>query len=521
MPLRRSVHWLRPPPHRVEIPAEWARWDTPAHPSVPIAARPAIDALTLSAVAIAVIVCGGFAVLGAWHATRRTTDAEDFHVAGGSAGTALTATSLVALLAGTWVLFSPGEMASYTGIATLIGYALGMAAVPLTFAFLGPVLRRRYPHAPSVGLMARTRWGLPAQGMVSVLALVYMAIYLAAELTAIAGAFRVVAGVAPWLTATLVAVATLSYAAWGGLRTTLFTDAVQFWFILPLLALAAAGTIQAYGGWETLQRPLADGPLMQLTARAGVESGVYLIVAILAANLFDQSVWQRVHAGRVDATVRRGFLLAAVIIVPVILIAGWFGLWYAGLGMPADGASTALFSVIAGRTPNWVALVVLALALVLVMSTLGSLANGIAAIVANDLTGLRPGSDARRRLAAGRWATVAVAAFAIPVAVLQPSVTYVFLIADLLCATAVVPVFLGLLGLRLSLPGLFAAVGAGAFAGIPTFTGSDFATPFVDVRAWLFLPADANAMLVSFALALSASGIVALVAAVVRPPRGA
>ena len=491
----------------------------PSRPFAGIRPEAFVETLTISAVIIAVIICGGFAALGAWHARRRPSDAENFHVAGGSTGTLLTATSLVALLAGTWVLFSPGEMTAYTGIATLIGYAIGMAAVPLTFAFLGPALRAKYPQAPSVGLMARARWGVSAQGMVSVLTLVYMAVYLAAELTAIAGAFRVVAGVDPWLTATLVAAATLSYAAWGGLRTTVFTDGVQFWFILPLLILAALGTIAAVGGWDVLQRPLADGPLMNLTSRAGVESGVYLIVAILAANLFDQSVWQRVHASRDTTTIRNGFLLAALGIVPVILIAGWFGLWYMGLGLPVEGASTALFSVIAGRTPSWVALVVLALALVLVMSTLGSLANGMAAIVANDLTGQRPVSDPQRRLKIGRWATVAVAAFAIPIAAFQPSVTYVFLVADLLCATAVVPVFLGLLGLRLSLPGLFAAVGAGALAGIPTFTRPDFFTPFVDVRPWLGLPTDTNAMLVSFALAFAASGIVALVATAVLPQR--
>lgn len=478
-----------------------------------------MESLTGPATAIAIIICGGFAALGAWHARQRTGDAHDFHVASGTVGTALTATSLVALLAGTWVLFSPGEMTAYTGIATLIGYALGMAAVPLTFAFLGPVLRARYTQAPSVGLMARSRWGVQAQGMVSVLALVYMAIYLAAELTAIAGAFQVVAGVKPWLTATVVAAATLSYAAWGGLRTTLFTDGVQFWFILPLLLLAAFATVTAVGGWDVLQRPLSESPLMSLTSRAGVETGVYLIVAILAANLFDQSIWQRVHAARDAATVRRGFLFAALGIFPVILIAGWFGLWYMGLGLPVEGAPTALFSVIAGRTPSWVALVVLALALVLVMSTLGSLANGIAAVVANDLTGQRPDHDPRRRLIIGRWATIAVALFAIPVAALQPSVTYVFLIADLLCATAVVPVFLGLLGLRLSLPGLFAAVGAGAVTGIPTFTRPDFVTPFVDVRGLLFLPADANAMLISFALALVVSGMVALVWSWVMPHR--
>jgi Na+/proline symporter len=365
--------------------------------------------------------------------------------------------------------------------------------------------------------MARARWGVPAQAMVGVLALVHMTIYLAAELTAISAAFRVVAGVPPWLTAVLVAGSTLTYAAWGGLRTTLFTDGVQFWFILPLLIVAALGTVAGYGGWETLQRPLAESPLMDLTARAGVESGVYLVVAILAANLFDQSVWQRVHAGRDGATVRRGFLLAAVGIFPVILIAGWFGLWYAGQVLPVEGASTALITVISQRTPMWVALVVLTLALVLVMSTLGSLANGIAAVVANDLTARRPGSDGRKRLTVGRSATIAAAVFAIPVAALQPSVTYVFLVADLLCATAVVPVFMGLLGMRLTLPGLFAAVAAGAAVGIPTFTRQDFATPFVDVRPLLGLPADANAMLVSFVLAIAVSAVVAVIASALWP----
>lgn len=474
-----------------------------------------MDAITVAALIVAVLTCGGFAALGAWHARRARSGAEDFHVASGSAGVALTATSLVALLAGTWVLFSPGEMTVYTGLPTLIGYALGMAAVPLTFAFLGPALRARYPQAPSVGLMARARWGVQAQAMVGVLALVYMAIYLAAELTAISAAFRVVAGVPPWLTAVLVAGSTLSYAAWGGLRTTLFTDGVQFWFILPLLIVAALGTIVGYGGWEVLQRPLAESPLMDLSARAGVETGIYLVVAILAANLFDQSVWQRVHAARDAATIRRGFLLAALGIAPVIIIAGWFGLWYASQALPITGASTALFTVISQHTPTWVALVVLALALVLVMSTLGSLANGIAAVVANDLTAKRPGTDERKRLNVGRAATIAAAVFAIPVAAFQPSVTYVFLIADLLCATAVVPVFVGLFGLRLSLPGLFAAVGAGAFVGIPTFTRQDFMTPFVDVRPLIGLPADTNAMLVSFVLAIVVSGGVALLASMI------
>ncbi len=466
--------------------------------------------LATPALIIAALVCGGFAVLGAIYARRGRTDAEGFNAARGSTGTLWSACSLLALMTGTWVLFSPGEMASYTGIATLIGYAVGMAAPLLILAFLGPALVRRYPEATGPGVMARARWGAPAQLLISVLAVTYMGSYLVAELTAISGAYNIVAGVPAWATALLVAAATLSYAAWGGLRVTIFTDGVQAWFILPLLVAAFVGTVGAFGGWEAAQAPLsANAELMALASRPGIEAGAMLIIGVIAANLFDQSVWQRVFACRDDATRRRAFLLAAVGIVPIILLAGWFGLWYAARGGDLGMASMALFQVVATATPAWVGLAVLALALILVMSTLGSLANGLAGLIAGDIASFRPATTPGQRLAIGRGVTIAAALVAVPIAAAQPSVTYVFLIADLLCATAVVPVFLGLLGCRLPLAGLFAAVAVAIAVAIPAFPQTDFVTPMFDLRPYLGLSDAVNPMLVSFALAVGVSTLVA------------
>ena len=149
------------------------------------------------------------------------------------------------------------------------------------------------------------------------------------------------------------------------------------------------------------------------------------------------------------------------------------------------------------------ALAILALALVLVMSTLGSLANGLAGLIAADVASFRPQTMPARRLAVGRGVTVAAALLAVPIAAAQPSVTYVFLVADLLCACAVVPLFAGLLGARLPLAGLFAATGAGMAVAVPCFPGPDFITPMLDLRPWLGLPPTTHAMLLSFALALA------------------
>ena len=457
---------------------------------------------------LAVTVCGAFAALGIWYARRRT-DAESFHSATGSRGVITSATSLVALCAGTWVLSSPAETATWAGRTGLIGYALGSAAPLVILAFLGPALRRRHPDAPSIGLMARARWGAPAQLLVSGIALVYMSVYMAAELTAVGGAFIAVAGIDPWFITSLVAVTTLSYAAWGGLRATIFTDAVQFWFVLPLLVTAFAAAIAGMGGWQAANAPLAGSPLMEPLSAAGLGMGVCLMLAIPAANLFDQSQWQRVYACRDAATVRRAFLIAACAIAPIILAAGWFGLWYAGLGL-TSGGNGAVFAIIAAKTPQWVALAVLALALLLVMSTLGSLANGIASVVAHDLASFRPGTTPQRRLAIGRWVTVGVALAALPVAAQQFSVTYVFLVADLLCAAAVVPVFAGLCGLRLPLRGLMVSCIAGLVAGGVCFPRTDLTTPIYDVRPLLHLPGELNAFLVSFGLAILVSLVVAV-----------
>jgi Na+/proline symporter len=275
--------------------------------------------LALPAIVISVLVCGGFAVLGALYARRTRADADGFTAARGSTGTWWSAISLAAMVCGTWVLFSPAEMASYTGLATLLGYALGMAAPLWLLAAIGPALVRRYPGADGPGVMARARWGVPAQVLISILAVFYMGSYLVAELTAISGAFAAVAGVPAWATATLVAAATLVYAAWGGVRATIFADGVQAWFILPLLGAAFAGCIAAAGGWEAAQRPLSENAaLMSLASRPGLEAGVMLIAAIVAANLFDHSVWQRVQACRDDGVRRRAFLLAGLTITGMI-----------------------------------------------------------------------------------------------------------------------------------------------------------------------------------------------------------
>jgi hypothetical protein len=86
--------------------------------------------------------------------------------------------------------------------------------------------------------------------------------------------------------------------------------------------------------------------------------------------------------------------------------------------------------------PAWLAVPVLVLAVALVASSVDTLQSGIASLVVTA----RP----QVSLGAARWITVLLMLPVVWVSLQGLSVLRLFLIADLLCATAVVPVLLGL-----------------------------------------------------------------------------
>ena len=325
----------------------------------------------------------------------------------------------------------------------------------------------------------------------------YMFIYLTAELTAMALAAHLLAGTPLALTAAVVGVATVLYTAYGGLPASILTDRLQYWAMLPLLALVIAVTFVAAGGLGTVTAAVTGRApqLLDPGFLPGLEFGAVLIIAILSANMFHQGLWQRVFACRDEAVLRRAFAWSGLPVFLMVLAAGSLGLVAVAIGA-VDRPSVALFGVAERLLPPWGLLALLALAVTLCMSSVDTLLNGLASLVAVDLgrvTG--PGTVARlRRLS--QAATLALIVPAIVIASRGISVLYLFLIADLVCSAAVFPVFYGLYARRF---------GGGA-AVAATLIG-------LAVGAWWFpwgFPAPGGSFLVSFGGALGASAISAL-----------
>ncbi|MFM7426394.1 MAG: sodium:solute symporter family transporter, partial [Elainella sp.] len=249
--------------------------------------------------------------------------------------------------------------------------------------------------------------------------------------------------------------------------------------------------------------------LLDLGNLDGIRMGASLIIAIVAAELFNQGNWQRVYACRNSATVKRAFLGSALVILPMLLLAGGLGLLAAHFGFNDDRAFFSLIQRL--ELPLWVVLTVLVLALALVMSTLSSLLNGVASVFTTDLIRLFPQMRSGGLLRASRLLTVAVGLPAIAIAAQGYDVLYLFLLADLICAGAFFPVIFGFYSRKLTGSVTFWSTLAGILAGMLFFPKPDF-TP------WLAIPLCGD-LLASFLAPILVSAAIVLICTALQDDR--
>lgn len=419
------------------------------------------------------------ALVGGWHARGRVQSVEEYLTARNTTGKGVTTATLIASSMGAWILFSPAEAgAAFGGLSAVAGYAVGSAAPLVAYVALGPRIRELVPDGHSITEYAFARYGSAMYGYVLLVSVFYMFVFLAAEMTGVAGALALVAGVPEWQTAGLVGLGVLAYTGYGGLRASIFTDAVQTLVILPLLAVGFATAIVTLGGVGTVHRQVAGSnpDLLAPGFVPGLKFGAYVVVAVLGAELVNQAWWQRIYAARDSGTVRRSFGVAALAVVPMLLLAGFFGLAAAGLDLvvtnpasPEYNADVAFFVLLGETFPDWVALAVVVLAVLLVTSTADTLFNAISSVVTADLPRLLDDPDSERLTATARLLTAVVALGATAIGAQGMSVLRLFLTADLLAAATFVPLLAGLYSERLTGKGaLFASV-TGLAVGIAYF----------------------------------------------------
>ena len=426
-------------------------------------------------VAVALVTVAAGLLFGRW----RQQSLDDFVTARGSLrGWTATATITASIMGG-WILFSPAESATWAGLVAVLGYGIAQALPLFAFAVLGPRIRRLAPMGTGLGTFVFLRYGKAVHIIVLVFILFYLVVFLGAEAGAIARAVRLVSGIELLPIILIVGIATLIYTAYGGLRVSIFTDRLQFLLFIPLMLVLVVATITLLGGWEEAFKPVTENTpeLLSLSHRQGLELGATFVIGVLAANLFHQGFWQRVYAASSDATIRWGFIISGVLVIILIAIGGLFGLWAVGRGLITEDAPAgiALFTLALQVLPTWALTVLIALVLILVMSSLDTLLNGISGTIVAELPRLKKTAAENNLLRYARAVTIVAMVPAILIGYFFDSVLYPFLIADLVCSAAAVPVFLGMYSKTFSNRGAIVSIGIGLLVGTLFFPGPSLA----------------------------------------------
>ena len=362
-----------------------------------------------------------------------------------SAGTWELALSYFAGGMGAWVLYGTTEMGATPQLSWLgvLGYSAASSFPAILICWLGPKVREMSTEAFSTTDFGRQRYGRVMQLTIAAVSVFYMFIFIVAELTAISNIFALLTnnfskiyGIGITLA---LGIFTVLYTSVAGLPASIVTDKFQG-VLMAILVVILAIAVSAEP--ENHISP-AEFALASNWTTDGLMAAVTLFIAIACAEMFNQSTWQRVWAAESVPVMRKGFLLGSVLVFFLMMFFGIMGMIaYANDPESYDNfekfAYLGFFDLLEPLQGGW-HVVTLILVTALAASSIDSLQNGLTCIFSRDLIklGWSP-----------KWITRALIVVINIPAIFMASEKYdviaLFLVADLVCATSVFPVFLGL-----------------------------------------------------------------------------
>ncbi|DAC62649.1 TPA: hypothetical protein HA324_02315 [Candidatus Thalassarchaeaceae archaeon] len=412
---------------------------------------------------------GFFGYIGYQSVSKKEINSDEYLSARGTQGTMSITLSLFASGMGIWVLLGPSEVGYYGGFWDVFGYALSASTPFLLLAYVGPMIRERLPDGVTLADYAKSRAGRPMQIYVGLISILYMFTFLFAEFTAIGKVMEILVGMEPLVPMVAVGIVTAGYTAYGGLPASLETDKIQAWGIMFLITILLfilfIGDInilisdaKSYTP-EDIEWNWYHG---SITDTSTFKSGLALVLAITAAEMFSQGNWQRAWASENDKALKKGAISASLIVFPLIFVMGFLGTSVAGQGAVSDPAVSFFYLIEDIGLVFVISFVILSIALV--CSSVDTLQNAIIASLSRDI------SDDKINLSTAKYLTVALIPLAIYLAT-GPTIAgftldsggvfEIFLRADLYAAATIGPVLLTLWD-RVSSSGAL----IGAFSGI-------------------------------------------------------
>lgn len=235
----------------------------------------------------------------------------------------------------------------------------------------------------------------------------------------------------------VVTVHLISCLALGGFRISIITDNIQGAMVVGLIITG----VVAVGVETHIDRSLVDASGLLNSTLLGWQLIYVLPVAILTNDFFISGFWMRTFSSRTDKDLIIGTSIATMIVTCILTLVGatgllavWTGAWP---GDPPQEGSIAFFLLLE-KLPAWVIGLVLVMTVSLSTAAFDSLQSAMVSTGSNDLF--------RNKLNFW-WVRLAVVLIIFPVVVValkSPSVLQIYLISDLVSASSIPVLVIGL-----------------------------------------------------------------------------
>lgn len=328
---------------------------------------------------------------------------------------------------GLWILTSPAEVAWYGLGYDIYGYALS-AATPFVLIYIfGPKIADLLPNGATLAQFVETKYGNIAQKIVSVVAVIYMGAFLVAEFASISFVFESISSVRGVLVSLLIAITTLAYLFRHGFKASYFTDRIQSFGIIFLLAIVLMIWFSQNSISDIVS--LANSGGINSFETFSLKSALAVIIAVTAAEVFSMGYWQRTFSAENSKVIKQASVYSGAGAFLTILILGVGGAVGAGKGLEVPTLSF----IDQLELNNLTIMLLISLATLLVTSSIDTLENAIASTISLDII--------KKKSEEAKLITLLVVGIALIISNEVTSIFNVFLVADLFATCLVFPAF--------------------------------------------------------------------------------
>ena len=328
---------------------------------------------------------------------------------------------------GLWILTSPAEVAWYGLGYDIYGYALSAATPFILIYIFGPKIADLLPKGATLAQFVETKYGNIAQKIVSIVAVIYMGAFLIAEFASISFVFESISSVRGILISLLIAITTLAYLFRHGFKASYFTDRLQSYGIILLLAIVLTIWLSQNSLSELVTYANAGG--LNSFETFSLKSALAVIIAVTAAEVFSMGYWQRTFSAENSKAIKQASIFSGIGAFLTILILGIGGAVGAGKGIE----SPALSFIEQLDLNNFTIILLVSLATLLVTSSIDTLENAIASTISLDIL--------KKKSEEAKLITLLVVCISFVISIEVTSIFNVFLVADLFAACLVFPAF--------------------------------------------------------------------------------